>query len=594
MSTPSQLDPIERHVVSRLNLTYLCSKLRGEPWLWARNLIRTLAPSETDLNKRTPREERWCGVELSNSPEIGRTRAKLEPVFDEIKDSLLEETKNPAKGAVTSVLFLVPKTPELSRIVLDGRALNGLCTKPPHLEFISISDIFRVVQFFPRPYIGTGDFRHWFYQIPLDPLLQHLFSLECNGRFFHQRAWAMGFSWSPFVAQGISMALAKWGIEEEPGEGEEKWFAIPSAESEDTPPPFWFVSDRNVTLASELRRDNVVGFISFWYDNLLVIAKSARARERLLRNTDRQAQSINALWKPKKEANVGPTHKDDFTRSTNGAAFMGIEFVNTRKGWTWNHLQSNRDEWQSTSSKGETSWRAAAKLTGILTWDWTVSGESRQSFEEVLEVTREIGRHAEGNWDSTAPDRHDQGVTAHQWRMLKGRLGKICIAPFRQWPRLDRAVFENTRLLASDAMNERGVGLDLHTGKILVRLSFEDFSKERHINWKETATALATIRAAARETKARTRFLIAVDNTTAKAVINAGYVPWDGDLDREIADMKRELWLEGSLLEAVYIPGEDQPADEPSRNLATIEAKITACGNALMRRETPWWQTIEL
>lgn len=594
LETPlMKLDEIEKQVVARLDMSHLIRKVRTQQEPWSPLLVRTLQPEPHTLQRDTPKDQRWCGLDLSPTPPRP-TRARLIPIFDQVKDSLLEELPSAAGGATTSVLFLVPKSPTLARIVLDGRDLNGRCAKPPRLRFMTMAEIFRLIQFFPRPYVGTGDFRHWFYQIPLDEQIRHLFSLECGGRFFRQRAWAMGFAWSPFVAQGISMLLAKWGIERSAEEGGGKWFAVPSIDDENTPPPFWFVTDRDYSGVGEVRRGAIVGFVSFWYDNLLVIAKSARARERILRGIAEEARDMNALWKPAKgEGEQGP-RRDEFTRTTNGASFMGLIFAHGREGWWWNHSPENRSDWASTTTPSPRSWRAAARLTGILTWDWLVSGTHRDAFADVFEITRAIGLSAGDRWEAPVPDRKGGGIPNQSWGDLEARLATLCAAERRQWPLFRADDFDNTRYLASDAMEVRGAGICLDTGRMLWLHHFDEEQLEAHINWKETHTAIHTTWAAAKDAAPRTMFRIAVDNTTAKVVLNAGCVPWDAQLDREVRELTEYLRERGSDFEAIYVPGVQQPADEPSRAEEVEPAKVQECRLLLQKVVHPWWRSVNM
>lgn len=587
------IDAIEKHVVARLKIETIVNKLTKVEGTWEKMLIDTIEPQDHMVAHSTKREQRWCGIDLDSVPSPCATRPRFEKIFDEVKGSLLIEMRKPHKEAVTSVLFLVPKTKELSRIVLDGRELNERCGKPPNLQFITMNEIFRMVSFFPRPAVATGDFRHWFYQIPLNPRLQHLFSLECNGRYFQQKAWAMGFSWSPFVAQAISMSIAKWGITREPGEGEEKWFAIPSSANKESPPTFWFVSNIKAESPRDIKRENILGFVSFWYDNLLIITRSTRIRERLLRTIDAEAQTVGALWKETKKTEERPAiQKDAFTRSVNGGVFMGISFSRDAKGWWWNHIEENRLAWREAGDPPFRTWRAAARITGILTWDWLVSNRSKSDFQDVLEISRAIGKGVHDQWDRLAPQKAEGGLTAQHWVNLKQTLHRMCDQERRDWPCVRPGDFGQHVLLASDAMDVRGAGLDLSTGSIVALIIFDQKNMTKHINWKETKTALMTIRNAAKIAAPKTKFLIAVDNTTARTVLNTGCAPWDKDLDLEIRSLRNKLLRRGSDFESVYVPGIHQPADEPSRLKRADKEKIAICRKMLEETSAPWWETV--
>ena len=97
--------------------------------------------------------------------------------------------------------FVVDKTETLSRAILNCKTLNLSVSRPPSLSLPSLEDIFALVSFFPlsSAVCCTADFRHYFYQIPLPSIFRHLFSVQCKSVLAELKAFAMGFSWSPFV-----------------------------------------------------------------------------------------------------------------------------------------------------------------------------------------------------------------------------------------------------------------------------------------------------------------------------------------------------------------------------------------------------------
>ena len=60
-------------------------------------------------------------------------------------------------------------------------------------------------------FFSVSDSRHWFYQLTRSKG-KRPFSLLFGIHTYQFKAWLMGFSWSPFVAQAHSMAIAKVGI----------------------------------------------------------------------------------------------------------------------------------------------------------------------------------------------------------------------------------------------------------------------------------------------------------------------------------------------------------------------------------------------
>lgn len=143
-------------------------------------------------------------------------------------------------------------------------------------------------------------------------------------------------------------------------------------------------------------------------------------------------------------------------------------------------------------------------------------------------------------------------------------------------------------------MNTTGAGVCLATGRVIWLYRFNEAEGGRHINWKEAYTATHTTWAAARAAEPGTLFLIAVDNTAAKAVLNAGCIPWDPELDQQLRELREFLRLQGSDFEAVYVPGIQQPADEPSRKEQVEMDKVIQCRKLLMDVTHPWWRTVNL
>lgn len=140
-------------------------------------------------------------------------------------------------------------------------------------------------------------------------------------------------------------------------------------------------------------------------------------------------------------------------------------------------------------------------------------------------------------------------------------------------------------------MDVRGAWLflqpDLHNEEGLIH--FEGDKRDKHINWKETATALRALERARTRAEPKTEILIALDNTTAVAVINAGRVPWCRELDEELHALIQAANKNHIAIRAVHVAGVDQPADEPSRLQAADPNKIATCIRIMTEVESPWW-----
>ena len=580
---PLRIDPIDPSLPGRLNINALASFREASDEQWVSQMVGLLrGPTEIGGG-----EEAWCG--LRGIPQLsptdvaaGGTGVKLSGIVSELASSILER-KSPTARAVLSKLFLVPKTQEVSRIILDCRPLNKLGADPPYLSFASIKDFFRILSFFNESHTVTADFRHWFFQLPLPLSVRDLFSLRCGNEFFRLKVWAMGFAWSPFAAQAVSMSIARRGIRRSG-----RWHAVGSMICPDAPPPFWVVSTRQDNLRN-LRRGEIVGFVLFWYDNLLIVTGEAETAATLRREIAEAAQGCNAMWK-------ASDNGDQFTCGVNQVTYLGIEAKKEADGkWRWAHTAANRERWISTKEEPRT-WLKAARILGVLTWNWIVSGESREGLVDLAGIARKIGKEGlatKTQWMRLSPA--TTGVTVAEWGMLESRLEDACRDKARLYEGPVETAFGRCVLLASDAMETKGAGVWMKGGRkddgprVIWSALFEDPDKY-HINWKETWSALETVWSAiTKNPTPRTLYIVAVDNTTARAVLSAGFVPWDGVLNARMAELKDRLHKLQSAAIFVYIPGKRQPADEPSRDEEINPDKVRECIQWLEESQYPWW-----
>jgi hypothetical protein len=136
--------------------------------------------------------------------------------------------------------------------------------------------------------------------------------------------------------------------------------------------------------------------------------------------------------------------------------------------------------------------------------------------------------------------------------------------------------------IASDAMNIRGAGI-AWTARgdppcLIYRQPFRGVESNLHINAKETLTALRTIAVAVQTFDLRNcELIVAVDNTTARFVVEHKYFPTEPGINAQIAALVEELEGRGICLTAVQIPGKQMAADEPSRMEAIDEEKSRQC-----------------
>ena len=523
---PLRIDPIDPELPGRLDIGVLGQFAKDTKLVWTAHMMELMTFSGTlgEFNK-------WCGLE--DIPKLDRgkgTRRRLQPIVEELERSILERIPAAPDRAVLSKLFLVPKTAEVSRIILDCRALNDLGGKSPFLCFATMRDFFRILSFFEVTHTVTADFRHWFFQLPLPEDIRNLFCLECEGSFYRLKVWAMGFSWSPFVAQAVSMTIAFEGIRRT-----NKWFAVAPIKMESSPPPFWVVCTKEGDM-KDIKRGEIIGFITFWYDNLLIVTGQPDHAAILRREIDGAARACNAIWKESREIAA-------FTPGVNHVIYLGIEARQEGGQWEWRHAADNRVGWVTTRSEPD-SWIKLARILGILTWDWTASGETKGSLAELRKLAQRVGEKkptTKSEWNHRPPGTAE-GVTPDEWRLLDEKLKGICTEQWRPYRGPQTTSFRHYILLASDAMKTTGAGVWLKGGRsnpaVIWKEEFENPETD-HINRKETIAAIETVRAAMIRHGARhTLFIVAVDNTTARAVLTAGFAAWDPWLSHQLKELE--------------------------------------------------------
>lgn len=592
--TPKRIDPIDPATAGRVKTKLIFDMYRGtaDTEAWITKLKRTVHPDDQALSKRLQPGETWCGIAWHKRSEQEKsTKQDFKEVVEELALSILEKPSS-TQGMILNGLFLVPKTEEVSRVILDCRPLNKMCGAPPHLSFATIADIFRMLNFSETTFTATADFRHWFYQLPLHTNLRDLFGIRCGDQTYRLKVWAMGFAWSPFVAQGISMTIAKIAIHLSTTHAE-RWWAIRPTTGDDTPPPFWMIS-RRAGHYSELSKEDIAGFVLFWYDNLLVITGRDEDRTRFLDNISTVTAKVNAQWKTKPDEQDRP-----YSTETDRTTFLGLDFRRQRRSWIWRHIDDNRSAWARLQQEPHT-WKTAAKIIGTLTWDWFVSGSHRDNMLEVFTIMRRIGSmNLEGpsQWNAACPPRTSGGITREEWLAIKERLTNVCTKRWLPFGGNTLSGLPHSTKLASDAMETTGAAILLSSAqspkpRILFVKHFTKTEQKEHINWKETETAicaLETIWAIPAERRRGTLFHIGVDNTTALATLNAGCIPWSTTLNARLKLIRTALQEGGCFMLASYIPGKNQPADEPSRGMKMDNEKAYVCIETLSEIQKPWW-----
>jgi hypothetical protein len=80
--------------------------------------------------------------------------------------------------------------------------------RSPGLHLPDPREIGEYLSTIKSPMIKVLDLRHYFHQIPLPESMRRFFGLSIGDRYFRWRVPPMGWSFSPWIAQSISVAMA--------------------------------------------------------------------------------------------------------------------------------------------------------------------------------------------------------------------------------------------------------------------------------------------------------------------------------------------------------------------------------------------------
>jgi hypothetical protein len=530
---------------------------------WMDLLIDSMDPNRPDTVD-------WCG----RLPEQGgerRTKWSTPTMERIIKESAKGDhpiwtSAEGVKEKVTRIssAFLVEKSRDplgkvLARIVMSCKKMNEDFKRPPKVHLPEIDLLFELIAFFPEAFFQSLDFRHFFYQLPLPANVRHLFTVETvqgdETRHHMLTVWPMGFTWTPWVAQNISMSVLyrvrdawrrKKGMEEVP------W---PKDEVE----PYVTVRGPGGV---------IVAFLLAWYDNILIITGSSGVRKELsdllkvvLVDWGVRVKKGEAGWVP----------------STDEVEYMGLHFKKQEGAWYWSHAAKNREQWRSKFAAPlgavEPAESVAARI-GVIMWDLLVSGQPKSVAREVLGLSARLGRKMVGHDDWGL---HVE-VSNEEAQLLQVNLARIWAGEWFSRPVSWTPDIKQIAYVAADASDASGAAILLQEDGSFTEIWYQDWSeaeKANPINWRETKTAIEAVEVLAERWHRQgvsAFILLAEDNTSAKAALNAWYYPQDPSLCGRLL----QLYAKESLLgmKAIYIDTTMQPADELTRRGRPSAVKV--------------------
>lgn len=225
----------------------------------------------------------WCWKkEKKGKPKRATTREIFLNTVKELEKAgllriVMQQSYNADRLFIS--IFVVVKDQKKLRVIANCKEANLNYEKSPRAVFASNKSIFRILAFFGADSsFAIDDFRHWFHQMGTPRRASVNFTVNVgNTKFYEIATLPMGFSWTPYAAQGISMLIARIAIN-----SLNHLCALAPSDDDSEMPPFWIVAKRGSTWQS-LHTEDVVGFTIFWCDNLLIVSKADKTRNALVK-----------------------------------------------------------------------------------------------------------------------------------------------------------------------------------------------------------------------------------------------------------------------------------------------------------------------
>jgi hypothetical protein len=324
--------------------------------------------------------------------------------------------------------FSVPTTPTHERAIMDCRSVNQLVRAPPQLLLVGMHEIVWALLLFSTPAMGSADFRHFFWQVPLASGDAQWFGIRGGKTGYAVRCMPMGFAWSPYLAQLISTIL----------------LVSRCAYSHDA----W--SGRPVICFRQDGELVAIGII--FYDNFLVVASSVGVRDRILDSFRRNVRSAGAVIKGCEGEDGG------IVRSRTEVVFLGVRFQLTSTGLRWAHDERNINRWfPDLLSMHSLSSRDVYQRVGVIIWNATVGLSPMIKIANSLDIMAEVANNLERK-ESNGRKRWDEGfaLSEAQQRCLVTELETIRQnTPFER-VRIGDKQEQRIMLMATDASNWGG------------------------------------------------------------------------------------------------------------------------------------------
>jgi hypothetical protein len=163
---------------------------------------------------------------------------------------------HPARAETTLILrigprgwvgfFQVPKTVEVEFAIVNCTSTNEGCVEPPPLRLAEYAELLALIKSYgPSARVLTSDIRHFSWQITLPNGNRRYFCTAFDGKRYEWVCLPMGWTWSPWVAQGVA-SLAVYAAVQTLNNGKEGPFRVVVVGGGDSnsPAPFYRIMQK--------------------------------------------------------------------------------------------------------------------------------------------------------------------------------------------------------------------------------------------------------------------------------------------------------------------------------------------------------------
>jgi len=494
--------------------------------------------------------------------------------------------------------FAVLKADETARSIFNGKELSRVFYRtPPPVLLPDFADILRVLcntfHNCARLFLLSGDWRHWFHQMRLHPLIAQHFGLtivmdgvRC---FLNWTCLPMGWSWSPWIAQGVGYAIIILTLRR-------MSLVIPEhILSSESPPPYILI-----------RRGSSILFACLWYDNVLVVTNDGNWRTSFYNEFTKTCNTYHAHikhWDHYGGDNfLIKSIVEEEPEAPHLPIYLGVQFalqLNRRKATRedarprgnvvtlhWRPDPSKKAKWQtmialgrSQAREGPVSPREVVTIIGRIIWEQHTSLRPLLLIENIIEITRVCALKAREGWDV-----RKTSLRKAMWRVCQH--ADQVVQNFGQWrtlPTLHPAAYV---VAASDSSSSRGGYIIWNSDReitTVMSIPWQDDQLKMHIFLKELLAATLLIERLC-QLLSETVLRIGIDNSAAAWCLRRLFSTTHHGQEL-IWRVYRALNASRNVLDVIQLASLDNPADVPTRPKST--------GSSLAEREQRFWSVME-